>query len=482
MQHQNPRDGAFQKLRATLTRRSQTPYHRSWISLIVRSLISLTLVAGSIGLVITIGKGSPPPREDRPKVIPFVEVEPVEVHSGGIDLDVDGTVIPFRRVEVPAEVGGRIEFKSDKCRVGHTVGTGDVLVRIDPEEFELEVRRIKENVKQARANLAELEVKITARKRQIELAKEDLTIKRREVARYEGIDDPGVYSQSELDTSRLKELQARDALQTEQDQLDLLEASRNRLEAAIDLGEAELQRAKLDLARTEILSPIDGIITQEGPEQGGFVERGGMIAVVQDTSQMEIRCSLPMEQLNWLWQNRVSETPTSESPNAYQLPQTPATVLFDSGVTTYKWRGQLTRFDGGQVDQQTRMVPCRVVVEKPSDVEIEGLLGSARRSAPITLLAGMFVNTQLHAASRKPLLRLPERAVQPGNHVWIVRREPGRAGSRQGRLRKEQLRIAHITEDTVLAFPEDSGLNEGDLVVVSPLASPTEDGRVEIVE
>ena len=51
-----------------------------------------------------------------------------------------------------------------------------------------------------------------------------MAIKRREFERYQEIDDPGVYSKSELDTARLKELQARDAVQTEQDQLDLLEA------------------------------------------------------------------------------------------------------------------------------------------------------------------------------------------------------------------------------------------------------------------
>ena len=60
------------------------------------------------------------------------------------------------------------------------------------------MRQIEENVKQARANVHELDVEIITRQRQIELAQEDLSIKRREVDRYEKIDDPGVYSKSEL--------------------------------------------------------------------------------------------------------------------------------------------------------------------------------------------------------------------------------------------------------------------------------------------
>ena len=247
------------------------------------------------------------------------------------------------------------------------------------------------------------------RNRQIELAQEDLTLKRREVERYEKIDDPGVYSKSELDAAKLKELQARDALQTEKDQLELLEASRDRLGAAIDLGLAQLDKAKLDLKRTEIHAPIDGIITREGPEQGGFIQRGGMVAVVQDSSQMEIRCSLPMRQMNWLWQSNQSEADLPQTNNAYQLPETPATVHFDMGAATCNWHGRLAYFDGGQVDQQTRMVPCRVIVDRPKEVEIDGRRG---RRNPIrsTHVAGRYVRQrgnprqpwhQLAASSRE---------------------------------------------------------------------------------
>ena len=43
---------------------------------------------------------------------------------------------------VPAQVAGQVVFKSDNCRPGRTVKEGDVLLRIDPVDFELEVALI----------------------------------------------------------------------------------------------------------------------------------------------------------------------------------------------------------------------------------------------------------------------------------------------------------------------------------------------------
>ncbi len=453
-----------------------------WVQMIVRSLISVALIAGSVLVFVKVGSGLVPPRAKQDSgSTTAVEVLPIQEHTGGIDFDVDGVVIPFRQIEIPAEVGGRIAYKSDNCRIGHTVAKGEPLLRIDGEEYQLEVRQLEENVKQARANLGELDVEVAASKRQIELAEEDRSIKRREVDRYEKIDDPGVYSKSELDTARLKELQARDALQTEKDQLALLQARRSRLEAAADLGLAQLERAKLDLKRTEITSPINGVITREGPEQGGYIQKGGTITVVQDTSRMEIRCSIPMQQMNWLWQSKTGTSQPVAQQNVYQLPETPATVEFDLGNGRCLWQGTVAYLDGAQVDQQTRMVPCRVVVEDPRQVKFDGEAAETIKSAPLTLMTGMFVNVQIHARPDVALLRLPEIAVQPGGRVWTVR-QASQSDAAVWQLHEESINVAHASDETVLFYAYGSRLKPGDQVVTSPLAAPTEGARVEIVE
>jgi multidrug efflux pump subunit AcrA (membrane-fusion protein) len=245
---------------------------------------------------------------------------------------------------------------------------------------------------------------------------------------------------------------------------------------------AQLEKARLDLSRSEVRSPIAGVIAREPLERGVYVQRGGTVAVVQSTSRMEIRCSLHMHQMQWLWQSAPPEQVPAASNDAYHLPETPVTVFFEVGATRYTWKGSLAYFDGAQVDQKTRMVPCRVYVRDPGDVLIEAETdASGLKSTPLTLMAGMFVTVRVHARPALSLMQLPEVAVQPGNEVWTVRTN-GASGARSGRLHKTSIRVAHASRDVVLAYAHGSDLSPGDLLVVSPLASPVENASVEIRE
>ena len=452
---------------------------RGIVAIVVRSLLSVFLLAVSVAAVMALGSAQRPQmQKGEDAVLPVVEVRRVQEHTSGIDFEVDGVVIPFREVDVPAEVAGQVTFKSDDCRIGRTVKQGEVLLRIDPIDFELEVRRLEQELVQAKTNQQELVVEIAARKRQIKLAEEDLAIKKREVARYESIDDPGVYSESELDAARLKELQARDALQTEHDQLELLEARKERLAAAVELTTALLEKAQLDLSRTEIKAPIDGVVTQEIAEEGGYVQRGGAVVRIQDTSCMEIRCSLQMREMDWLLRSASKSSVPEHPRDAYRLPETPATVSFEIGGRTYRWEGSLSYFDGGQVDRQTRMIPCRVYVREPLKFEVDnGSNQSERNPAAIALMAGMFVNVTVHSHPDLLLLELPEVAIQPGNVVWTADRKDDAYT-----LCQTSIRVAHSLGETVLAYVDGDGLEAGDLAIVSPLAVPVEGASVQTLE
>lgn len=439
-----------------------------WIIKLSRHLISLLIVIGSFAVFLALTLGSvpaiaPPVEEARPGV----EVAAVEAHDGGIDFNVDGVVIPFEEIEVPAEVAGRIAYRSPNCRIGHTVKKDEVLVKIDPQDYDLEVQRLEEQLAQAQAELQELEVQIEASKRQIELAREDLTIKKREVQRYEKIEDPGVYSQSEIDSARLTELQARDALQTEIDQQLLYETRRKRMASACELASSQLEKARLDLGRTEIRSPIDGVITEEPVVEGSYIQLGSTAVIIQDTSCMEIRCSLRMKEMHWLWQSVAAD----EGEWGYHFPETPVTVIYDMDSARYRWQGTMQYYDGGKIDERTRLIPCRIRVCEPSKAETDSL--SPSTSAPPSLMAGMFVSVCVHSKPKLSLLKLPEAAVQPGGTVWRVVDD---------RLQEVPVRVAHTTAETVVAYDDGTGLQPGDVVVVSPLAAPTENMAVARME
>jgi multidrug efflux pump subunit AcrA (membrane-fusion protein) len=87
------------------------------------------------------------------------------------------------------------------------------------------------------------------------------------------------------------------------------------------------------------------------------------------------------------------------------------------------------------------------------------------------LMTGMYVGIEILAKPRIRLLRLPRRAVQPGNTVWVVK---------DGELTRKRVRPANTDDDNVILYYEDSGLQEGDVVVVSPLVAPTEGTPVHV--
>ena len=64
------------------------------------------------------------------------------MHEGKLNIEVDGVVVPFRQITLSAEVEGTVLFKEEDCRAGRYVEQGTVLFRIDPRDYELEIRRL----------------------------------------------------------------------------------------------------------------------------------------------------------------------------------------------------------------------------------------------------------------------------------------------------------------------------------------------------
>ncbi|PHQ32237.1 efflux RND transporter periplasmic adaptor subunit [Rhodopirellula bahusiensis] len=478
------------------------------IPVVVNSFVSIAILGGSIALFVYMNatRAVPVPQV-RKAVIPVVETAIVKPSDDGIDFAVDGVVIPFKRLEVPVEVSGRVESRSENCRIGRYVAKGEMLVQIDAKEYDLEVRRIREQLKQAEASLVELDLDIASRERQIEMAKQTLQIRRRETDRMRQLSERNAASTSEVDATRLLELQADNSLETETDNLKVARATRTRLQSARDLSQVQLERAIVDQERCTVRAPIAGIITQEPAEEGVYLQQGATVATVQDVSTMEIRCSLNMRQMNWLWGSNPNQTADSSTADPsevksqsdadiYRIPETPVTVKFDVDGSEYSWKGSLRYFDGAEVDRLTRMVACRVYVHDPEG-QSQTITG-ARHDSRISLMTGMFVELEIHAKPQNKLLELPETALYPGSQVWKV--APAEVSSadtqvkptsfseqttestddtekqgiqQQGTLKRVNVRVAQSKDDQVIVYESES-LRAGDRVVVSPLASPVE--------
>jgi RND family efflux transporter MFP subunit len=436
-----------------------------------RVAVSLLLLGIGVGGFVWMGTPEVPTRPPEERKAPVVKTAIAQDHKDGIQFLVDGVVVPFRQIEIAAQVSGRIEFKAEQCRTGRAVKKGDLLVRIEQSDYDLEVKRLKEEVTQADAMINELDVELETADNQIASAREQLVIDLRQLERNKDLLSRQAASDSEVDSARRTELTTRNSLQTLLDQKSLLARRRLRLESAKVLGQANLEKAELALSRTEIRSPLDGMVVNENVEQDGYIQAGSTVISLQDTSSLDVTCKLHMRQMHWLWQGQAESKLESVDAltQAYDFPETLATVIYDLGGRTYEWKGVVDRYDGAGIDNQTRMVPCRVHVNDPLAVTASDSERSATENPP-TLMTGMFVKVRVDARPPISLVRLPQEAIQPGNAIWTVD---------EGKLKRKKVSIANSNAEFVVAYQQEGGLQAGDAVVVSPLATPIEGLEVQ---
>jgi multidrug efflux pump subunit AcrA (membrane-fusion protein) len=445
--------------------------------ILLRVIAPLAIIGvGILGFIGLSGLKRPAKPNAKPAQNPLVETAIAEDHTDGLIILAHGSVVPFRQVTLPTEVAGRISFKHEDCKSGRYVNSEDELIRIDPQDYELEVERIEKEQSQAAANVAEVQQEILSAAKLLTLSEEEFDEQNRQYARVEKLFKDGIATEDQHDKSKQMRRQANTALVTQKNQSAILEKRLHRFEKAHDLAGTMLKKAELDLSRTTLRAPISGVIISEHVEQDSFVQRGAQLVVIADTSAAEVRFNLRMEDLFWLWQHEELEPKTSEdlvAPNptdnnhalTWEVPENiEVDVIYELGGQRFKWDGRLSRYEGTGLNARTRTVPCRVLVSDPTAGQPISDHDAAQSKAPPGLARGMFVSVEIKSKPRVQLIKIPERAVRPGNIVWRVR---------DGKLERLKVEIAQVTNGNALVPLLGETLAVGDHVVISPLATET---------
>jgi len=429
---------------------------------IVGWLVPLVILGAGIAAFMLLGRQPPPERRqaEQPAAMPVEAVDVVR-QEGGLTIALDGVVVPLREVTLAAEVPGRILRKSDACKAGRFVTKGTLLFEIDPRDYELEVARLEREASQAALAIDEATAEIAQNATAAELAGQQLELARREVRRLDGLKADRVVTEAEHDRAVREELSATATLSNLQGQARVMEKRRSRLEEARALAETMLARAKLDLERTRVSAPTDGVVVEDHVEQDSYVAKGMALVTIEDTSAAEVRTSLQMDQVASVWRSaEVAGAP-------HDMPETPATVVFRLGDQAYEWDGVLSRQEGRGLEEKTRTLPCRVIVAKPATVRAVDRYGVPVRptppGSPQTLLRGMFVEVRVHVDSPHELVSIPEEACRPNGEVWVIR---------DGRLAILRPRPVEVAGGRAVFESGPSGLAAGDRVVVSQIAQP----------
>ena len=364
----------------------------------------------------------PTVRQQARKVEQELLVASVVGHDKELLLETDGVVVPYREIQLAAQVAGRIAQKSTVCRAGHYVEKGQELFRIDDRDYKLEVSRLSKQLVQSTLDFEEVAVEIRNVDELAKISEMELELQLKEFSRLKKLESDQVILVSDLKRAERAVLTARTTKTQLAGQAAKLSKSKYRMEAARDLAQIQLDKASLDDSRTIIKSPVSGVIIRDLVEEDSFAQKGTPLVTIEDTSHVEVRCNLRMDDLYWIWDQRagkpVASSESGEKSDGYRLPKTPVDVIYElvgRAGAVYKWSGHLERYDGLGLDQETRTVPVRVVVNEPHRP------GATDDSGPSTLVRGMYVTVLIKASPVSPLVRIPERAVQPGNRVWVVK-------------------------------------------------------------
>ena len=188
-------------------------------------------------------------------------------------VSTDNAYVKQDMVAVGPEVGGRI-VEVD-AREGDRVQAGDLLFRIDPEPFQLEIAHADAAIASAQANVTALENDSDLSGTDISAAREEIAFARSRLVRQEQLWQRGFTTKAELDAARHVVTQAEEELRQAQARQAEARAKLARGAAVpgknpqVAIAEAQRAAATLQLRRTEVRAPIDGRVAQADRLQPG---------------------------------------------------------------------------------------------------------------------------------------------------------------------------------------------------------------------
>jgi RND family efflux transporter MFP subunit len=278
---------------------------------IVRILVGVVILALAVivAIVMTSMK-SPPPKKERVDLDPLVDVIVLEHMTTSFEIHSQGTVRPRTETVLSAEVSGTIVSISPKFVAGGVFQSGEVLMRIDPTNYEVA--------------LEQADALVLQRTIEHEGAKK--------------LRSQGYRAESELASAT----------------------------AALAAAKAERVRAQRNLERTSIRLPYEGMVRAKETDLGEFVNSGTRLGVVFATDYAEIR--LPLTDMDLAYVDLPGAVEIARSGGA----DGPAVTLSATQKgKPVEWAAKIVRTEG-VVDEKSRVTYAVASVVDPYQLHGDG--------------------------------------------------------------------------------------------------------------
>ncbi len=408
--------------------------------------LALGILAVAIAVNTREGPEQTPPSEatTRVRIVEAVETKVIPRALGY------GHVEPHKTWEAVAQVAGEIVEIHPRLKKGALLAEGELLLRVDPADYELAVAEIEANLQSVSAQLAEIDSRVENTEASLEIEERSLALSRVDLERKRQLLARGNASQATVDQQERDVLGRQLTVQSLKNTLNLIPAERDVLLAQRALHEAQLESAKLDLERTRVIAPFDLRVSEVTVERAQYVSKGEMLVVGDGIAVAEVTAQLPVDKMATLVPPGMT-VPTDIAGAMQSLPALiplEAVVRLRTGTLQAEWPARFARISD-TVDPQTRTVGVIVAVDAPFQMTIPG------KRPPLT--KNMYVEVELRGPSRDDLIVIPRSALHDGR-VYLV--------DADNRLEMREVDVAFSQTNFAVV---ESGLSSGERLVVSDL-------------
>ena len=316
-----------------------------------------------------------------------------------------GTVQPTLANTLVPAVAGIVTEINAAFVVGGMFKRGDILMQIDQREYEIALI-------QARANHAQADAQYREEKALGEQARTD----------WRSMGRSGEPSSLTLREPQLASAEANQAATL-----------------------AQVERAELDLERTRIIAPYDGIVSERLVDPGQFVGLGVPVGSIHSMHAVDVRLPLSNRQLTYLALPDASTTTNEVTQPLLSNVELRARI----GAVEQVWSGKLIRAEG--IDATTQQLNVIARVQNPYTQDAR------------PLRVGQFVQARLQGEVLEDVFVIPRAALRESREVLII--------DGNDEIQRRQVTVAW-SDDALVAI--SAGLSEGELLVVTPMSTVTD--------
>ena len=353
-------------------------------------------------------------RSSKPE-IKYITV-PVEKGTLKAEINSTGTIKPRVEVQVGSQVSGTI--KKLYADFESVVKEGETIALIDPDTYKAKVGQAKANLLSAKANLEKAEVSLVDQLR---------TLRRKE----ELIKTNSI-SQQDLDTA--------------QTNVDAARAQIDAAKATIAQMEANLEEAELNLKYTQIVAPVNGVVTARNMDVGQTVtasfQTPVLFRIAEDLTVMQVYTSVDEADIGRV---RVGQTAT------FTVPAFPD-EFFTASVTQIRNDPQI----------QQNVVTYNVILDVNND--------------DLKLRPGMTTTVQISLSEVNDALMVPDQAFRFTPQGQKFDLPPLKSGERRvwklaekDQLHPVSVKVGMIGSERIQIMSDD--LRAGDRVVVDTVST-----------